>query len=171
MSHRAPWSRDRRLSGSRRGQHHALTADAARSGSPSVALDHALRGANLWRGDPTEICEPWALSLIERQRRRFAAVATRAGELLLAQGNVEGAQTLAERVLEAEPWLEAGHRLLVASHRANSDDLSVRRALDRYEEAAREHGFSPSEATRMVERLLGSVPPRLVADVAASPAP
>jgi DNA-binding SARP family transcriptional activator len=130
---------------------------ADRTGSPVVALDRALRAAELWRSEPTELLsEPWAVAEIEQRRRRFATVATRAGELVLAKGNIDGAHALAERALALDPWLEATHRLLVAAHLANHDDLAARRALGRYREAIHDLGFSPGEATLMVERLLDS---------------
>jgi DNA-binding SARP family transcriptional activator len=130
-------------------------AEANERGAPSAVLDHALRAVELWRGEATElVSQPWALVPLEQRRARFAALATRAGELLLAQGNPESAQALAERALAVDPWLEAPHRLVVAANHALGDDLAARRALTRYREAIREVGLSPDEATLMVERLL-----------------
>lgn len=131
----------------------ARTAD--RQGVPSTALDHALRAVELWRGDPVELAsEPWAVTAVEQRGLRFAATATRAGELLLAQGDTDRPQALAEKALAVDPWLEAGHRLVVATHRARGDNLAARRALHRYREAIHELGLDPGEATLMVERLL-----------------
>jgi DNA-binding SARP family transcriptional activator len=129
--------------------------DADRGGSASAALDHALVAVDLWRGEPTElVSEPWAVPIVEQRRLRFAAVATRAGELLLAHGDAERAHALADRALAIDPWLESAHRLVVAAHRTAGDDLAARRALGRYREAIRDLGLSPDEATLMVERLL-----------------
>ena len=137
-----------------------LAGDADRRGSPSAALDHALGAVDLWRGEPTElVSEPWAVPLVEQRRLRFAAVATRAGELLLAHGDADRARALAERALAIDPWLEAAHRLVVAAHRATGDDLAARRALGRYREAIDDLGLGPDEATLIVERLLDSAPP------------
>jgi LuxR family transcriptional regulator, maltose regulon positive regulatory protein len=134
--------------------------DADRRGSPSTALDHALGAVDLWRGEPTElVSEPWAVPVVEQRRLRFAAVATRAGELLLAHGDAARAQSLAERALAIDPWLESAHRLVVAAHRATGDDLAARRALGRYREAIADLGLGPDEATLMVERLLDSAAP------------
>ena len=131
---------------------------ADRQGSPSRVLEHALAAIALWRGDPVELAsEQWAVTLLEQRRLRFATVATRAGELLLARGRTEHARTLAEQALTIDPWLEAAHRLVVASHA--DDDLAARRALARYREAIRELGLSPDETTLMVERLLDNMPP------------
>jgi DNA-binding SARP family transcriptional activator len=138
-----------------------LAAEANDAGIPAAALDHALRAVELWRGEPTELLsQPWALAALEERRRRFAALATRAGELLLARGNAEGAQALAERALAVDPWLEAAHRLVVAANHALGDDLSARRALTRYREAVADIGLDPDESTLMIERLLDKRDPR-----------
>ena len=129
-------------------------ADADAQGLPAVALDHALRAADLWRSDPADLSDAWAVPVIEQRRARFAATATRAGELLLARGDIAGAHTLAERALGLDPWREATHCLVVAAHRASGDNLAARWALGRYHQTVRDLGFTPSEATRMVERLL-----------------
>jgi DNA-binding SARP family transcriptional activator len=131
----------------------ATRADRART--PAVTLDHALRAVELWRSEPPElVSQPWALAAIEHRRLTFATLATRAGELLLAQGNPDSAHALAERALAADPWMEAPHRLLVATHRAQGDDLAARRALERYRTTLDDLGLSPEEGTQMVERLV-----------------
>lgn len=134
--------------------------EADRRGAPAAALDHALQAVDRWRGDPVELAsEPWAVPAVEERRVRFATTATRAGELLLAQGDIDRPGVLAEAALAVDPWLEAGHRLVVATHRARDDHLAARRALHRYREAIHELGLDPAEATVMVERLLDSLPP------------
>ena len=134
-------------------------ADADRRGAPATALDRALQAVELWRGEPTELLsDEWAVVPFEQRRRRFTAVATRAGELLLAQGATEHAQSLAEQALALDPWLDTAHRLVVAGHQAVGNDLAARRALRRYREAIRELGLGPDEATLMMERLLDAVP-------------
>jgi DNA-binding SARP family transcriptional activator len=130
--------------------------DAERRGAPSAALDHALGAVALWRGEPTLVAEPWAVPLVEQRRLRFAGVATRAGELLLAHGDAERAHVLADRALAIDPWLESAHRLVVAAHRSTGDDLAARRALARYREAIHDLGLGPDEVTLMVARLLGA---------------
>jgi DNA-binding SARP family transcriptional activator len=137
----------------------AQAVEADRRGEPAVALDHAVRAVELWHGEPTELLsDEWAVVAFEDRRRRFAAVATRAGELLLAQGNTDHALSLAEQVLALDPWIEAAHRLVVATHQAAGNNLAARRALQRYRAAIREVGLSPDEATLMVERLVDSLP-------------
>jgi DNA-binding SARP family transcriptional activator len=127
--------------------HCAAADDAERQGAPASALDHARRAAALWREDPVALAsEPWALPLVEARRRRFAAVATRAGELVLARGGADSADeavALAERALAADPWLERAHRLVVAAHRAGEDTLAARRAAARHRAAVGELAGQP----------------------------
>ena len=137
----------------------ARAAEADRRGDPAAALEHAERAVDLWRGEPTELlADDWAVVAYEGRKQRFATVATRAGELLLAQGNVERALDLAEQVLVLDPWIEAAHRLAVATHQAAGNHLLARRALNRYWASSREAGLSPDQATLMVERLVESLP-------------
>jgi LuxR family transcriptional regulator, maltose regulon positive regulatory protein len=137
----------------------AEAEEADRRHAPVSVLTHALRAVELWRGEPAELAsEPWASSQIEQRRLRFAAVATRAGELLLAQGGAGRARALAERALAVDPWLEATHRLVVACHRAAGDTAAARRALGRFREAIAELGLDPDETTLMVERLVDDLP-------------
>jgi LuxR family transcriptional regulator, maltose regulon positive regulatory protein len=139
--------------------HCARALDADRKGLPSSALHHALRAAELWRDEPVELAsEPWAIASVEQRRLRFAAVAVRAGELLLARGNFDQVHELGHKALAVDPWLEAGHRLIVATHRAQGDGLAARRALQRYRDAVHDLGVDTSEATAMVERLVDSLP-------------
>jgi DNA-binding SARP family transcriptional activator len=134
-------------------------AEADRQGSPAAALDAALRAVGLWRGEPIELLsEHWAIAAYEQRRQRFAAVATRAGELLLARRRFAQAHALAERALDVDPWLEAAHRLVVAIHRAAGNHLAAHAALRRYRTRAREVGLDPDEATLMLERLLKNLP-------------
>jgi DNA/RNA-binding domain of Phe-tRNA-synthetase-like protein len=51
-----------------------------------------------------------------------------------------------------------GHRLIVATHLARRDNVAARRVLRRYRDAVHDLGVDPSEATRMVERLLERLP-------------
>jgi DNA-binding SARP family transcriptional activator len=129
-------------------------------GDPARALDCALRAVALWRGEPTDLLsEPWAVAPLEHRRHRYAAVATRAGELLLAQRRFGPARASAEQALTVDPWHEAAHRLVIAVHQAAGDVLAARAALARYRAAVHELGISPDDTTLMVERLLENLPP------------
>ena len=125
----------------------AVHADGERR--PSEVLEISLRAVELWRGEPSELLsEPWAVLQLEQRRLRFASVATRAGELLLAQGNSVAAHTLASRALTIDPWLEGAHRLIVAAHRSTGDERAARHALARYRELIEELGISPAKRRR-----------------------
>jgi hypothetical protein len=109
----------------------------------------------MWRGGPADLAtEAWAVGTLERRCLRFATLATRAGELLLARGRIAHAQTLADQALAIDPLLEAAHRLVVAGHRAAHDNGAAHLALARYRDAIGNLGLSPDERTLMVERLL-----------------
>jgi DNA-binding SARP family transcriptional activator len=131
--------------------------EADRRGAPAEVLDHSLRAVELWRDEPTELTVPWASAPLEQCRLGLAETGTRAGELLLAQGDVDRALALAERALTLDPWREASHRLLVTAYVARDDRLAARRALKRYRDRIDELGIAPDEATTMVERLLDSI--------------
>lgn len=132
---------------------------AERHGSTDAALDHALRAVALWRGEPVELMsEGWAVPAFEQRRIQFVAMATRAGERLLARNDVDRALGLAEQALLIDPWLDAGHRLVVACHRVAHRHLAAKRALSRYRDALHELGFSPHEVTAMVDCLLERLP-------------
>jgi DNA-binding SARP family transcriptional activator len=134
-------------------------AEADDQGAPAVALDRGLQAAEIWGGEPTDLAvEPWARAAVEQWRRRFTTAATRAGELLLAHGHNHRALALAERALDADPWLERAHQLIVAAHHANHDDLAARRAVSRYRETVSELGIGHDEAALMAQRLLGKAP-------------
>jgi DNA-binding SARP family transcriptional activator len=106
---------------------------------PSAALDALLSGINLWRGDPSELAaNPWALADVEQRRLRLETMATRAGELLLAQGRHEAAGQVAEVVLRSDPWSQRGHEVLVAAHEAAGNRGASRRARARYRSALAE---------------------------------
>jgi hypothetical protein len=123
------------------------------------SLHHALGAVDLWRVEPVELAsEPCAIAPVEERGLRLPATAVRAGELLLATGDLDRVQDLAGKALAVFPWLEAGHRLVVATHRARSGTLAARRALQRYRDAVHDLGVDTGEATMMVERLLESLP-------------
>jgi len=83
---------------------------------------------------------------LEQRRRRFASIATRAGDLLLAQGAFDRTHVLAEQALAIDPWLETALRLVVATHRSAGNDLAARAALQRDRAAMDELGVGPDEA-------------------------
>jgi LuxR family transcriptional regulator, maltose regulon positive regulatory protein len=130
----------------------AVAAD--RSGSSALALARGLQAADLWQSEPTGLSEAWAVPLVEQRRRSFTEIVIRAGELLLDQGDVGRAVTLAERALDADPWLDRAHRLVVTAHRTSGDELATCRALSRYHDAVRDLGLGAGEASRLAKGLL-----------------
>jgi DNA-binding SARP family transcriptional activator len=124
--------------------HAEAAAEADRDRYPSVTLENALEAVGLWRGEAKDLAdEEWAVGPLEHRRSRVMALATRAGELLLARNRTEHARALAEQVLAMEPWSEAAHRLAVAAHQASDDVVAAQRALARYRDAVRDLGIDP----------------------------
>jgi DNA-binding SARP family transcriptional activator len=129
----------------------AGAADEART--PSRALEHLEAALALWRGDYlADVFDDWAAPERERLRARFLSASVRAGELLLGRGDVDRTLAIATRALDAEPWLEAAHRLVVASHLARGDRVTARRSLDRCRTALGDLGIAPSQETEMLAR-------------------
>jgi DNA-binding SARP family transcriptional activator len=129
----------------------AASAEAA--GAPSRALAAYEAATALWGGDYLAgVYDDWAGPERDRLRARFLAASVRAGELLLATGAGERALALATRAIEAEPWSEPGHRLVIAAHLARGDRAAARRALTRCHAALDDLGVEPDEATVMLER-------------------
>jgi DNA-binding SARP family transcriptional activator len=128
-------------------------AAAESAGAPSRALAAYEAATALWGGDYLAgVYDDWAGPERDRLRARFLAASVRAGELLLAIGAGERALALATRAIEAEPWSEPGHRLVIAAHLARGDRAAARRALTRCHAALDDLGVEPEEATVMLER-------------------
>jgi LuxR family transcriptional regulator, maltose regulon positive regulatory protein len=129
-------------------------AEAERRGAPSAGLAAMQQAVGLWRDDPSELAgEPWAIPEIEERGLRLVTLATRAGELLLAQGEPHEARRMARAALRADPWSEPAHRMLVRAHLARGDAPGARRALARYRHVLQELGTSPEERTELVAPL------------------
>jgi DNA-binding SARP family transcriptional activator len=124
-----------------------------RAGAPSAARVALQTGLARWRG-PFLADTPvgWAESEAERLRLRFLAASVRAGELALAAGDDDEAVARATAVLDAEPWSEAGYRLLAAAQLAQGDRTAARRTLDRAAAMLDELGMAPDAATQRLER-------------------
>ena len=74
---------------------HVLSArNAEAEGAPSVALDHLVAAANLYRGDLfADVPEAeWLAFDRDHYRRQFVAAATRAGQLLVGLGDLDQAE-------------------------------------------------------------------------------
>jgi DNA-binding SARP family transcriptional activator len=103
---------------------------------------------------------PW----IEEQRRRLREMHVRAleahGVACLRVGGTElpAAERVARRLIDEEPYREAGHRLLMESLAATGNPAAALRAYEDLRVRLREElGVAPSEATQALHvRLLGT---------------
>jgi DNA-binding SARP family transcriptional activator len=134
-------------------EHVTRAARADADGTPSLALEHNLAAAALYRGEAHEgLDADWIALEREHFRVRFVAAATRAGELLVARGEVDDAERVARRAVEVDPWAEDAYAVLVSVALARGDRSAARRALDRALAALADLGVEPSEETRRLRR-------------------
>jgi len=132
----------------------ATRADA--DGAPSVALDHALAAAALYRGPAHQDAGDADWVDIERERygARFVTTAVRAGELLVGRGDAEHAEDLARRALAVDPWCEDAYALTVSAALSRGDRTAARRTLDKADAALAELGVDPSPELQRLRRRL-----------------
>ena len=137
-------------------EHVAGAARAEAEGTPSLALGHNLAAVALYRGEAFEGLGDADWIALEREhfRSRFVAAATRAGELLIGQGNLEEAERMAWRAVEVDPWAEGAYAVLVSAALARGDRAAARRMLERGLAAVADLGLEPSEETRRLRRRL-----------------
>ncbi|HYZ97467.1 MAG TPA: BTAD domain-containing putative transcriptional regulator, partial [Acidimicrobiales bacterium] len=147
-----------RIDADRFDDHVAAAARAEADGTPSLALEHNLAAVALYRGEAYEGIADADWIGLEREhfRGRFVAAATRAGELLVAQGEVGEAERVARRAVEVDPWAEAAYSVLVSAALARGDRSAARRTLDRGLAALADLGVEPSEETRRLRRRVRS---------------
>ena len=133
-------------------------ARAEADGTPSLALEHNLAAVALYRGEAYEGVADADWIALEREhfRRRFVAAATRAGELLVALGDVDDAERVARRAIDVDPWAEDAYAVLVSVALARGDRPAARRALDRVLAALADLEVEPSEETRRLRRRVRS---------------
>ena len=135
-------------------EHLAGAARAEADGTPSLALEHNLAAVALYRGEAHDGIADSDWVALEREyfRGRFVAAATRAGELLVARGDVDQAERVARRAVEVDPWAEDAYAVLVSVALARGDRSAARRTLDRGLVALADLGVEPSEETRRLRR-------------------
>ena len=139
-------------------QHIDAAARAEADGTPSLALEHHLAAADLYRG-PLHVDVPdaeWIDLDREHYRARFVRSAVRAGQLLLGRGDLDQAETAARRALAVDRWAEEAHAVLTAAALARGDRSAARHHLDNGLAALTELGVEPSPATRQLQRRLRS---------------
>ncbi|MGH9193409.1 MAG: AfsR/SARP family transcriptional regulator, partial [Acidimicrobiales bacterium] len=130
----------------------AVRAEADRT--PSLALEHNLAAVALYRGEAHEgvADAEWIALDREHFRGRFVAAATRAGELLVARGDVDDAERVARRAVEVDPWAENAYAVLASAALARGDRPTARRTLDQGLAALADLGVEPSEETHRLRR-------------------
>jgi len=73
--------------------------------------------------------------------------ALRAGELYAAHHDAPAAAAMAERVIAADRWNEAGYRLLISLHLERGDHSAARRVLGHLDAVLDELGVAPGHET------------------------
>jgi DNA replication protein DnaC len=149
-----------RIDADRFNEHVTRAARAESDGTPSLALEHNLAAVALYRGETHEGVADADWIALEREhfRVRLVAAATRAGELLVARGDVDEAERVARRAIEVDPWAEDAYAVLVSVALARRDRSAARRTLDRGLAALTDLGVEPSEDTRRLRRRLRGGP-------------
>jgi DNA-binding SARP family transcriptional activator/RecA/RadA recombinase len=135
-------------------EHVARAAQAEADGTTSLALEHNLAAVALYRGEAHEGVADADWITLEREhfRGRFVAAATRAGELLVARGDVDEAERVARRAVEVDPWAEDAYAVLVSVALARGDRSAARRTLDQALAALADLGVEPSDETHRLRR-------------------
>jgi DNA-binding SARP family transcriptional activator len=124
-------------------------ADAAeRANAPRAALAAYRAVLPIWRGEPFADAPDglWVLGERARLRSRYVHAALRAGELLLADGDPDGAREAARRAITADPVVEATYQLLARAHLAEGDPGGAGRAVEECRAALAELGLEPTNA-------------------------
>jgi LuxR family transcriptional regulator, maltose regulon positive regulatory protein len=135
-------------------EHVDAAARAEADGTPSLALEHNLAAVALYRGEVYEgvADADWVALEREHFRGRFVVAATRAGELLVARGDVDEAERVARRAVEVDPWAEDAYAVLASVALARGDRPAALRTIDRALEALAELDVEPSEETHRLRR-------------------
>jgi len=142
-------------------RHRAVAARADEDGSPSVALEHHLAAVELYRGDLYLDAgdagdAEWLTLPREQYRLRFVRSAIRAGQLLLAQGRLDHAETVAHQALAVDPWAEDAYAVLVGAALARQNRSGALRLFTRCVDALADLGVEPSETTLQLQRRLAA---------------
>jgi DNA-binding SARP family transcriptional activator len=127
----------------------ALARRAESDGLLSQARDHWDDAVAMWRGPCLGefIDEEWAQATSLRLTDVFLSAALRAAELHLAAGASGSTRHLAHRALEADPWSERAHRLLVEASVVDGDHAGALGAMARCEAVLADLGVAPAPET------------------------
>lgn len=100
----------------------------------AVARDQLGPGVELYTGDflPEDVYEDWSVPLREQARLAFLGAVRRLARVAAADGDHDRAASLGLRVLEADPYDDAAHRLLIGSLAAAGQHGGAVRAHEHY---------------------------------------
>ena len=138
-------------------RHLARAEQAEAEGTPSLALDHHLAAAELYRGDLLgDVPDADWIDLDRtRYRSRFVATAIRAAQLLVGRGDHEEAEALAQRAITGDPWSEEAYGVLATAALDRGNRTAARDALTRCLGALADLGAEPADPTRHLARRCG----------------
>jgi LuxR family transcriptional regulator, maltose regulon positive regulatory protein len=124
-------------------------AQLEHQGALTSALTRYEEALDIWRGDYFAGLAggDWLQWERDRLRRRFVSTAVRAGNLMLARGDVGPSQDLAERALTADPWTEPAYQLLMAGALTSGDRAGAQRGLRRCRDMLAELGVAAHPRT------------------------
>ncbi len=147
------------LPGARRILGTALVSDRATValdlGAVTVDTERLLRSPDddgilaTCRGEflPEDIDEPWTDGLRAETRSRFLDAAQRQAARLSALGEHAKARDLAFRLIDADPFDDRGHQVLVTAQRGLGRPGEAKHAFDRWRDARSEPGLEPPPET------------------------
>lgn len=100
----------------------------------AVARDQLGPAVELYTGDflPEDVYEDWSIPLREQARLAFLGAVRRRARVAVADGDHERAASLGLRVLAADPYDDAAHRLLIGSLDAAGQHGGAARAHAQY---------------------------------------
>jgi DNA-binding SARP family transcriptional activator len=129
-------------------------AAARATGDIDAAIRLLTEATAQWRGSPLTDLDRLAGfdATVEAVRLRQVQALLDLGELRLTVGDPSGALDAAERALALEPYLEAAHRLAIASCIHRGDHVRTIAASRRARQALDELGVAPEPATAMLLR-------------------
>jgi LuxR family transcriptional regulator, maltose regulon positive regulatory protein len=126
-------------------------------GALSEALKAYSDATELWNGDflADVSLDDWEIDAARhRLRSQFVEAALRAGNLLLARGEIAKAAALADRAVQAEPASEEAYQLLIAVHLERGDHVGAEGLLNRCLKMLKDLELSPRPQTITLARKL-----------------
>jgi LuxR family transcriptional regulator, maltose regulon positive regulatory protein len=129
---------------------------AEQDNDPAGALAALQEAVGLWRGDvAADIEAEWLDDFRRHRRAQYLAVANRAGELALSQGEIDNALGFTERVLRLDPTHERAGRLRSACLLAGGDRASAAQSIRATLAMCEELGVEPEAETVVLASRLG----------------